>query len=139
MVVPVFLLSALASSRLFQSVHTPINPVQIQALSAIGPFDQLLMLVETAVAAPIVEELMFRGLLFPALRSRWGYVSGVVLTSAVFGLLHPNLPAGFLPLWTLGAAFAVVFQRRQSLLPCIVMHALHNGFVTVMMFMVFAK
>jgi membrane protease YdiL (CAAX protease family) len=124
---------------LFRSVHTPINPVQIQALGAVGPFDQLLILIETAVAVPIVEELMFRGLLFPALSSRWGYAAGVVLTSAVFGLLHPNLPAGFLPLWTLGAAFAVVFQQRKSLLPCIVMHSIHNGFVTIMMFMVFAR
>jgi len=139
MVVPLFMISALISSRIFHAIHTPINPVQVQALSAIGPLDQLVMLAETALAVPIVEELMFRGLLFPALASKWGYAGGVILTSAVFGLLHPNLPAGFLPLWTLGAAFAVVFQRRQSLLPCIVMHSLHNGFVTIMMFMVFAK
>jgi len=139
MVAPLFFIAAVVSARIFHSVHTPINPVSVQALTAIGPLDQLLMLVETAMAAPIVEELMFRGLLFPALKSRWGYIGGVVLTSAVFGLLHPNLPGGFLPLWTLGAAFAVVFQRRQSLLPCIVMHSLHNGLVTVMMFMVFAR
>jgi membrane protease YdiL (CAAX protease family) len=139
LVLPLFLLTHLVSSWVFRGIHTPVNPVQTQALSAFGPWDQLLMLIETAAAAPIVEELMFRGLLFPALKWRWGYVGGVVLTSAVFGLLHPNLPAGFLPLWTLGAAFAVVFQRRQSLLPGIVMHAIHNGFVTIMMFMVFAK
>ena len=139
LVLPVFLFAALISSRVFQSVHTPVNPVQIQALSAINPLDQLLLLIEAAIAAPIVEELMFRGLLFPALKSRWGYFGGVFLTSAVFGLLHPNLPEGFLPLWTLGASFAVVFERRQSLLPCIVMHSLNNAFVTIMMFTVFAK
>lgn len=139
LVVPLVFVSALISSRLFHSVHTPVNPVQMQAMDAINPWDQILILIEASLAAPIVEELMFRGLLFPALKWRWGMPGGVILTSAVFALLHPNLPAGFLPLWTLGAAFALVFQRTKTLLPSIAMHAIHNGLVTITMFLLFSK
>lgn len=139
MTVPFFLITTLISYQIFRNVHTPVNPIQIEAMWALRPIDQLLMMVETAVAAPIVEELMFRGVLLPALSERWGRLGGIALTSAVFALLHPNLPAGFLPLWTLGAAFAVVTQRRNSLLPNIVMHALHNGYITLTMFFLFAK
>jgi len=82
---------------------------------------------------------MFRGLLMPALRLRWGPIGGVLLTSAIFAMLHPNLPEGFLPLWSIGSAFAVVCVRRQSLVPAIFMHAIHNGLITVGMFLLFSK
>ncbi len=48
MVVPPYLIMAFVSSRLFHGIHTPLNPVQVRAMGAIGPFDQLLMLLETA-------------------------------------------------------------------------------------------
>ena len=139
MAFPVFLAVTLLSAWVFQRFHTPINPVEVEMMVSQSRLDQLLMLIQAAVAAPIVEEMMFRGLLFPALRERWGTVMGILLSSACFALVHPNLPSGFLPLWTLGAAFAITFQRRGSLLPNIVMHGLHNGFVTLTLFALFAK
>jgi len=77
------------------------------------------------VLAPVVEELLFRGIFFPMLRDLgfqrlawWG-------TSLVFGFIHGNV-AAFLPLCVLGAFFAWLYQRTGNLASSIAAHALFN-------------
>lgn len=103
--------------------------------------DQLLLAMQAVIAAPIVEEMMFRGLLFKGLRSRWGFVIGAVVSSAIFALSHNTLPNGFLTLWTIGMGLccASIQHERNSALPNIFMHAIHNGLITLMMVFVFSK
>ena len=139
MALPLFSVATIISQWLFHRYHTPINPVQMETMLTQNPLDQLLLLAEAALAAPLVEETMFRGLLYPALRTRWGMWGGMAISAAIFALVHPTLPGGFLPLWTLGAVFAYVYERRGSLLPCIVMHGLHNGLLLISLFVTFGK
>ena len=120
-------IAGLVSMKLFSHFETPPHPVLMSIAALHTPFDRALLLIESAVAPPLVEELMFRGLLYPALRERWGVAGGVILSAAVFALVHPTLPGGFLPLWAMGAIWAFTFERRNSLLPGILMHALNNG------------
>ncbi|MEO8672660.1 MAG: type II CAAX endopeptidase family protein [Tahibacter sp.] len=77
--------------------------------------------------APWVEEFIFRGLLFRAMRVRWGLIGAVLASSAFFTLLHPafSWPMVFL----LGATNALLFHRSGSLLPCILLHLVYNAIV----------
>lgn len=136
---PLFFIAAIISSILFSRFHTPVNPVEFDTMVTKNLLDRFLLLVEAAVAAPIVEELMFRGLLFPALRARWGVWLGAALSAAIFSLSHNTLPGGFLPIWTLGFTFALAYQWRRSLLPGIIMHGIHNGLITLTLFAIFAQ
>jgi membrane protease YdiL (CAAX protease family) len=104
-----------------------------------SPLDLALLLLQTAVVAAVVEETMFRGVFYPALRKRWGVARAIALSGALFSLAHPTLPGGFLPLWTLGAAFAIACERRGSLIPCIVMHALNNGTLVMTQYATFGS
>ena len=124
--VPLVIAGAI-SMALFSRFQTPPHPVLMSIAGLHTPFDRALLLIESAVAPPLVEELMFRGLLYPALREKWGVAGGVILSAAIFALVHPTLPGGFLPLWSMGAIWAFTFERRNSLLPGILMHALNNG------------
>jgi membrane protease YdiL (CAAX protease family) len=83
----------------------------------------------TCLIAPLAEELFFRGLLFPVLRSRTGVVWGVVLTGALFSLVHAlGSPAlSLVVLFVLGAGLCLLYLRTGSLLPCIGLHALNNS------------
>lgn len=128
-VFPLFLIVAALSSRLFSRFAPPVNEIQILMMGMQANADRLLLLLTVAVAAPIVEEILFRGLLYPALRERWGVAGGALLSGAIFAAVHPTIPTGFLPLALLGVAFALMTEWRGSLLPGIVMHGLHNGFV----------
>lgn len=79
----------------------------------------------TVVAAPVAEEVVFRGYLQPALRTALGPGRAVAATAVVFGLVHP-LPLA-LPAALLGAGFGWLSQRSGSLLPAVLAHAAHNG------------
>ncbi len=117
------------SAWLFHRYKTPDNPVFRLVPHLNSPLDRGLLFLAVAVVAPIVEETMFRGVLYPALRARWGVPAGVALSAGVFAIVHPNLPSGFLPIWTIGVALALLYERRQSLLPGMVFHGLNNALI----------
>jgi membrane protease YdiL (CAAX protease family) len=81
------------------------------------------------VAAPIAEELFFRGFCFTALRRWIGLVPGAIATGVIFGLIHAgSADAVFLvPLAFFGVVLCLLYHRTESLLPCIVLHALNNS------------
>lgn len=136
---PVLIFGSLISNALFHRFHTPVNPAQFESLAAQFPLDKALVFLIAAAAAPIVEETMFRGLLYTALRARFGIAGGAMLSAAIFAGVHPTLPGGFLPIWVIGVALALVYERRGSLLPGIILHGIYNGLIMWMGFAVFSK
>ena len=78
------------------------------------------------VVAPPVEEFFFRGFLFQSLRNSWGPVLGAIGSAVIFSAIHLQ-PDKFPQLVILGIALAFVFQRTDSLWPCIMFHALNNA------------
>ena len=89
----------------------------------------VLGMLTVCVAAPLVEELFFRGFFYRALRNWAGIGLAAILTGVVFGLLHAfSSPVEHLvPLAVLGAAFCLLYQWTGSLLPCIALHAINNS------------
>jgi uncharacterized protein len=83
----------------------------------------------TCVMAPLAEEVFFRGLLFPVLRSRFGVAWGVIVTGALFSLVHAlgSPPEALIVLFVLGSGLCLLYLRTGSLLPCIGLHALNNA------------
>jgi membrane protease YdiL (CAAX protease family) len=80
-----------------------------------------------AIVAPLVEEMYFRGFLFPGLRQKYGWVKALFLSSGLFALAHVD-PASLLPTFLLGCVLAYVYQRSNSLWPGIILHFLINSF-----------
>jgi membrane protease YdiL (CAAX protease family) len=76
--------------------------------------------------APIYEELMFRGIIFPYLVKRSGLISATVLVSLLFALLHFHTPSA-LPLFLLSTALCMAYWRTGSLWVSIGMHTLFNA------------
>jgi membrane protease YdiL (CAAX protease family) len=75
--------------------------------------------------APLVEETLFRGLLFPAVRDL-GWPRAALWGQAVlFGAIHANA-AAFLPLTLFGATLAWLYVRTGNLLAPIAAHAVFN-------------
>jgi len=79
-------------------------------------------LIFAATIGPIIEELVFRGLLYPAWRDAWGWVAGAIATSIVFGLFHGI----FWPQFFGGLVFVCVLRKTVSLRGAIYVHAAHN-------------
>jgi CAAX protease family protein len=83
----------------------------------------------TCLIAPLAEELFFRGLLFPVLRARVGVTWGVLVSAALFSMVHAlgSPVEALIVLFVLGAGLCLLYLRTGSLLPCIGLHALNNA------------
>jgi membrane protease YdiL (CAAX protease family) len=79
------------------------------------------------VFAPFVEEIFFRGFLFQGFRQKYGWVSAMLVSSAVFAVAHLD-PVALIPTFILGLLLAYLYQRSNSLWPGILLHFLVNGF-----------
>ena len=139
LLMPFLLLAGMISHLLFHRFHTPVNPAQFETMAAQHLPEKVLIFTLAAIVAPIVEETMFRGLLYSALRARFGIVGAALLSAALFSLVHPTLPGGFLTIWAIGIALALVYERRKSLVPGMVLHGIHNGLITLLGFAVFGN
>lgn len=74
------------------------------------------------IIAPIVEELLFRGLLYPAWASQWGWVRSALATSLLFAVLHPNMYSQFMA----SILYICLLRRTGSLRAPIVAHSAFN-------------
>jgi membrane protease YdiL (CAAX protease family) len=89
-------------------------------------FLQILAVAAVVVVVPVFEEMLFRGFLQTAIRSvtqsPW---TAIVLTSALFSILHPptHIPA----LFCLSCGLGYAYERSGSLFRSIFMHILFNG------------
>jgi membrane protease YdiL (CAAX protease family) len=81
------------------------------------------------VVAPIAEELFFRGFCFTALRRTLGMLPAAALTGIIFGAIHlGGTDVEFIvPLMVFGLFLCLLYVWTDSLLPCMVLHALNNS------------
>ena len=80
------------------------------------------------VVAPVLEEFLFRGILFRAMKGSFGVGPAVVISSILFGLVHQNV-LSFVPLTFLGIILSLSYERTGDLRTCIFIHAFFNGFM----------
>lgn len=86
----------------------------------------MLVVFTAAVAAPVLEELFFRGFFFGVGRQYLGATGAVIVTSLLFGVVHVNL-LSLIPLSLIGAVFAVAYHKTGNLLVPMFIHAFFNG------------
>ena len=80
----------------------------------------------TAIVAPFTEELFFRGFLFKGLREKYGWVNALMFSSIIFALFHGQI-ATLIPTFLLGALFAYMYQRTESVFPGMFLHFAVNA------------
>jgi membrane protease YdiL (CAAX protease family) len=84
------------------------------------------MVVTVVLAAPLGEELFFRGFALPALQRSWGVVASVLVSGALFSILHMD-PVGFVGLMEIGVLLAALRYWSGSLWAAVIGHAVNNG------------
>ncbi len=77
------------------------------------------------LAAPVVEELLFRGFLQSAVRNTCNKIQTVLISGCVFALIHWNAYV-FIQIFILGTLLAYLFEITRSLVAPITVHICHN-------------
>lgn len=78
-------------------------------------------------AAPLFEELIFRGVLYGGLRRSLSARSSVLASALVFALVHP--PLSFVPVFVMAVLAATVYERNKLLYAPIAAHMTYNAIV----------
>ncbi|MGN0984936.1 MAG: lysostaphin resistance A-like protein [Candidatus Enterenecus sp.] len=86
----------------------------------------LATILATVVAAPIAEEVVFRGLILSRLKRAMPGWLAVVLSALVFGLCHGQA-VWIAYAFTLGLIFGLMAHRSGSILPSMLAHFIFNG------------
>ncbi|MDO9556079.1 MAG: type II CAAX endopeptidase family protein [Coriobacteriia bacterium] len=104
---------------------------QLFADTALGA---LAVVVLAVFIAPLAEEIMFRGVLYPGLRDRFNPYAAAVVSSLLFAVFHGE-PFVFLPIFVLGLMLAWLTETTRSVWPAIVGHAAFNATAVALLYL----
>ncbi len=77
------------------------------------------------IAAPIIEELIFRGIILDGLLRRYSPVKSIILSSILFGIVHLN-PWQFVSALIIGLFSGWIYYRTKKLSLSILIHLINN-------------
>lgn len=123
----VFLIAATAIIWLVSELVPSFNPDEVQEneFTGAGPQFQLYSLFALVILPPLIEEVVFRGFIFPAFAKRWGIWVGAFLSSFLFGLAHLQANVGIYTL-VLGLLLCIMYVRFGSIIPGMILHMVNN-------------
>jgi membrane protease YdiL (CAAX protease family) len=115
---------------LASAAFPPKHPLPIEKIFATRSLTVLFMATAVLVA-PLVEETIFRGYLYPVAARSFGFVGGIIFTGAAFGLLHGSqLWGGWWQIGLLvivGILFTFVRAATRTNLSSFLLHISYNG------------
>ncbi len=91
-----------------------------------GPERQALIALGVVVLAPLLEEAVFRGAVFVPLRKRYPTTTVVLVTAALFALVH-QVPQRLLPLFLMGIVVGYLRAASGSLATSVLAHVAFNA------------
>jgi uncharacterized protein len=86
----------------------------------------LATVVSTCILAPMLEEMLFRGIILRAFLQQHQRWEAIAYSALFFGAAHLNIYQFVLAFW-LGLLLGWLFERTRSLIPCIALHAAVNS------------
>jgi membrane protease YdiL (CAAX protease family) len=103
----------------------PISDFFIEAMKQMLTFD-IWSFLTVAVAAAVLEELIFRGIVFDGLVRNYGPLAAILVSAFLFGLIHLNFTQG-VGAGILGLYLGWVYWKTKSLIPVIFIHFVNNA------------
>lgn len=79
-------------------------------------------ILSTCICAPLVEESLFRGLLYKRMRTRLKMIPSILISAAIFGIIHGNL-VQFIYAFFIGVILAFVYEKFKTIWAPIILHA----------------
>ncbi|MDX2230724.1 MAG: type II CAAX endopeptidase family protein [Leptolyngbyaceae cyanobacterium bins.349] len=122
---PLVILISIINQQIWQGQggSNPILPIALQERDTVA---LLIFFVTATIAAPIFEEILFRGFLLPSLTRYTSIWGAIALSSLIFAIAHLSL-SEVLPLTVLGMVLGFVYTRSQNLLASMLLHGLWNS------------
>lgn len=88
--------------------------------------NMFIIMLAIIMIVPIVEEILFRGIIYKALKKDFSVALAISIQAVLFGLLH-FYPAQIMYSILLGAILGYITYRTQSIYPAIIIHMINNA------------
>lgn len=105
----------------------PMSEAMKDSIMVRGGHTGVLSFIMMIIAAPVLEELIFRGIILDGLLKKYTPLAAILISSFLFGMVHLN-PWQFITGFLLGAFSGWVYWNTRSLLPSIIIHATANSY-----------
>ena len=138
--IPAVMLAYLLAAKVLgaQGSSNPIIALVLEAARSSNYAATILFYLTLGVLAPLCEESLFRGFLYRSLRKRLGVGTALIVSAALFSVVHMDVGA-LVPLMVLGWLFGFVFERTRSLLPAMVAHGMWNSGTFTLVILIFGS
>jgi uncharacterized protein len=130
--IPLILIISLINQQIWQG-QGGSNPLLFLALKSQDRVALAIFFFTASIAAPIFEEIIFRGFLLPSLSKYVSVTWAIILSSLLFAVAHLSL-SEIVPLMTLGIILGTVYTRSRNLLSSIFLHGLWNSGTLISLF-----
>ncbi len=100
--------------------------VKVVVSNTLSPSGKAFLYAFLLLEAPLLEEPLFRGIIFGGLSKKMPVWLAMALSGFLFALVHVNA-ATLIPLWFLGVAFAWLYVRTGTLLAPMAVHFIFNA------------
>lgn len=119
------------STYAFSKMNLKLEQQEVVTVMSELPLSKFLLMIPlTVVFAPIVEEYVFRYLMFErAFKKKMGVFAAAMLSSLIFGMVHFNLRAFFLILWL--GLFNCYLIEKKGYWYAVFNHMVFNGLTTL--------
>lgn len=87
-------------------------------------------ILKVVIMAPVIEELIFRGVIMHGLMRNYSKFTAVFVSALMFALFHLN-PWQFPATFVLGILLGILMVRTRNIFLCIIGHAINNGLVLI--------
>lgn len=105
----------------------PIPEFMEQIFIEFGKRKGIFSAIAIVLAAPILEELVFRGIILDGLLKKYSPLKSILVSSMLFGLVHLN-PWQFIAAFVIGILLAWTYYKTRKLTLCILIHFVNNLF-----------
>jgi membrane protease YdiL (CAAX protease family) len=123
-----WMLAAIGAYLAFAAIYAGIFgvPEQEDIAESFGTLPLQILLI--VIAAPVSEEVCFRGMVFGGLRARLPRLAAALISALIFGGLHALTGLSAVPpLIAFGFILALLYEKTGSIVPGILLHMLNNS------------
>ena len=127
-----WMLAAVGAYLVFAALYAGVfgSPHQEDIAESFGSLPVQILLI--VIAAPVSEEVCFRGMLFGGLRTRMPRIAAALLSGLIFGALHALTGVSAVPpLIFFGFVLALLYEKTGSIVPGILLHMLNNSIALI--------
>lgn len=95
----------------------------------------LVTLIASGIIGPVLEELIFRGIIYNNLKKYTSFIKSIVVTGLLFGIFHGNL-IQFIYAFLFNIILIKVYERDNNILSPIIVHISANTIITLVLFII---